>query len=185
MCLKDKKKAFFFEKKININKIQKKINLKIFQNQNFIEYPEDGLKYLRNISQIIKKNNGGLLLIDYGHTDQKMKDTLQAVSKHKYANILENIGETDITHNINFELFKRFINKIGGLENYLTTQKEFLTRLGIKQRAETISKNQIFSKKVDIYYRLMRLIDEKQMGTLFKVMLVKNKKNKFKLGFSD
>tara|TARA_B100000902_G_scaffold10262_1_gene12555 strand:- start:1660 stop:2712 length:1053 start_codon:yes stop_codon:yes gene_type:complete len=185
VCLKDKKKAFFFEKKININKIQKKINLKIFQNQNFIEYPEDGLKYLRNISQIIKKNNGGLLLIDYGHTDQKMKDTLQAVSKHKYANILENIGETDITHNINFELFKRFINKIGGLENYLTTQKEFLTRLGIKQRAETISKNQIFSKKVDIYYRLMRLIDEKQMGTLFKVMLVKNKKNKFKLGFSD
>ena len=54
---------------------------------------------------------------------------------------------------------------------------------GIKERAEIISKNQSFYKKADIYYRLKRLIDDKQMGTLFKVMLVKNKNNKFKLGF--
>ena len=38
-------------------------------------------------------------------------------------------------------------------------------------------------KKADIYYRLKRLIDEKQMGNLFKVMLVKNINNKFKFGF--
>ena len=53
--------------------------------------------------------------------------------------------------------------------------------MGIKQRAEIISKNHNFLKKADIYYRLNRLIDEKQMGNLFKVMLIKNKKNKFKL----
>ena len=40
-----------------------------------------------------------------------------------------------------------------------------------------------FSKKADIYFRIKRLIDEKQMGNLFKVMFVTNKKNKFKLGF--
>ena len=55
--------------------------------------------------------------------------------------------------------------------------------MGIKQRAELISKDKNFSKKADIFYRLNRLIDEKQMGTLFKVMFVKNKKNKFNLGF--
>ena len=55
--------------------------------------------------------------------------------------------------------------------------------MGIKQRAEIISRNQKFLKKADIYYRLKRLIDEKQMGNLFKVMFIKNKKNKFKLGF--
>ena len=42
-----------------------------------------------------------------------------------------------------------------------------------------------FLKKADIYYRLERLIDEKQMGNLFKFMLIKNNKNKFKLGFSN
>ena len=40
-----------------------------------------------------------------------------------------------------------------------------------------------FTEKADVFYRLKRLIDEKQMGELFKVMLIKNKKNKFNLGF--
>ena len=72
---------------------------------------------------------------------------------------------------------------MGGLKNNLTTQKNFLIKMGIKQRAEMISKNQSFLKKADTYYRLKRLIDDQQMGNLFKVMLIKNKKNNFKLGF--
>ena len=176
-------KPFFFEKKTNIKKIEKKINFKMFQNQNFVEYSELGLNYLKYICNIIKKNSGGLLLIDYGYTDKKMKNTLQAVSNHKFANILNNIGNVDITHNISFNLFKNFIEKIGGLASNLTNQKNFLVKMGIKQRAEIISKKQNFLKKADIYYRLNRLIDEKQMGTLFKVMLIKDKKNKFKFGF--
>jgi len=132
---------------------------------------------------LIKKNTGGLLIIDYGYTEKKMKDTLQAISNHKFANILDNIGSVDITHNISFDLFKRIVKKIDGLENYLTTQKKFLLKMGIMQRAELIVKNQKFSKKADIYYRVKRLIDEKQMGNLFKVMFIKNQNNKFKLGF--
>ena len=181
--LKDQDKAFFFEKEINIKKIEKKINLKISQNQDFIEYSEEGLNYLKDISKIIKKNSGGLLLIDYGYTEKKMKNTLQAISNHKFANILENIGKADITHNINFNLFKMFTKQMGGLKINLTTQKEFLLKMGIKDRAEIISKNKNFLKKADIFYRLQRLIDEKQMGNLFKVMLIKNKNNRFKLGF--
>ena len=180
---KNKNEAFFFEKKIDIKKIEKRINFKLSQNQNFIEFSNLGLSYLKDISKIIKRNTGGLLLIDYGYTEKKMKNTLQAISNHKFANILENIGKVDITHNINFNLFKRFIKEIGGLEYNLTTQKKFLLKMGIKQRAEIISRNQSFSKKADIYYRLNRLIDKKQMGNLFKVMLIKNKKNKFKIHF--
>ena len=114
-----------------------------------------------------------------------MQNTLQAISNHKFVNILEDIGNVDITHNINFNFFKKFTKQICGLENNLTTQKEFLLRMGIKQRAEIISKNQNFLKKADIFYRLNRLIDEKQMGNLFKVMFIKNKKNKFNLGFKN
>jgi len=181
--IRDKDKAFFFEKEIDIKKIEKKINFKISRNQNFIEYSELGLNYLQDISKLIKKNTGGLLIIDYGYTEKKMKDTLQAISNHKFANILDNIGSVDITHNISFDLFKRIVKKIDGLENYLTTQKKFLLKMGIMQRAELIVKNQKFSKKADIYYRVKRLIDEKQMGNLFKVMFIKNQNNKFKLGF--
>ncbi len=175
--------AFFFEKETNINKIEKNIGFKISKNQNFIEYSELCLNYLEKIFRIIKKNNGGLLLIDYGYIDGKMKNTLQAVSNHKIANILKNIGNIDITHNLNFKLFQNFAKQMGGLGINLTTQNKFLIKMGIKERAEIISKNKNFLKKADIYYRLQRLIDQKQMGNLFKVMLIKNKKNRFKLGF--
>ena len=72
---------------------------------------------------------------------------------------------------------------MGVLNSNLTTQKSFLIKMGINERAEIISKNQNFLQKADTYYRIKRLTDEKQMGSLFKVMLIKNKKNKFKLGF--
>ena len=179
----NKDRAFFFEKKANIKKIEKNIGFKISKNQNFIEYSELCLNYLKKISKIIKKNNGGLLLIDYGYIDGNMKNTLQAVSDHKIANILKNIGNTDITHYLNFNLYQNFIKKIGGLDINLTSQEKFLIKMGIKERAEIISKNKNFLKKADIYYRLQRLIDQKQMGSLFKVMLIKNEKNKFNLGF--
>ena len=180
---KSKKSIFFFDKEVDIKKIEKNINFKISQNQNFIEFSKGGFDYLKKISRVIKKNTGGLLLIDYGYTDKKMRNTLQAIKNHKFANILNNIGNIDITHKINFSLFNKFTKQTKGLENILTTQRDFLLKIGIKERAEIISKNKNFLKKADMYYRLNRLIDEKQMGNLFKVMLIKNKENKFKLGF--
>ena len=181
--LKEKNNIFFFEKKINIKKIENNLNFNISRGQTFIEYSELGFNYLKDISKIIKKNTGGLLLIDYGYNEKKMKNTLKAVSNHKIANILNDMGNIDITHNINFNLFKRFVEKMGGLKNNITSQRNFLLRMGIQQRAEIISKNLDFSKKADIYFRFKRLTDENQMGNLFKVMLIKNQKNKFKLGF--
>ena len=180
---KSKKSIFFFDKEVDIKKIEKNINFKISQNQNFIEFSKGGFDYLKKISRVIKKNTGGLLLIDYGYTDKKMRNTLQAIRNHKFANILNNIGNIDITHKINFSLFNKFTKQTRGLENILTTQRDFLLKIGIKERAEIISKDKNFLKKADMYYRLNRLIDEKQMGNLFKVMLIKNKENKFKLGF--
>ena len=179
------KEKFFINKKIDMEKFEKKINYKISKNQNFIEYSELGINYLKEITHKIKKNTGGMLLIDYGYSEKKMKNTLQAVSNHKFSNVLENIGHSDITHNINFDLFKKIIKQSGGLKNKLTSQKSFLIEMGIKERAEIITKNQSFLKKADIYYRLKRLIDDKQMGNLFKVMLIKNKNNKFELGFKS
>ena len=179
----NREKPFFFEKKTNIKKIEKKLNFEISKKQKFIEYSELGFDYLKKISQIIKKNKGGLLMIDYGYTEKKMKNTLQAISNHKFANILYNFSNVDITHNINFDVFKRFLKQLGGLEINLTTQRNFLLKMGIKQRAEIISKNKNFSRKADIFYRLDRLINENRMGSFFKVLLLKNKENKFNIGF--
>jgi len=184
VIFKNKKKANFNEKIFNMKKFEKEISYNISKNQKFIEYSLAGVSYLKKITDIIKKNSGGLLIIDYGYMEKKMKNTLKSISNHKHSHVLENIGKSDITHNINFYLFKKIINQLGGLENLITTQGNFLVKLGIKNRAEIISQNQSFSKKADIYYRLKRLIDKKEMGNLFKVMFIKKKNNRYKLGFN-
>jgi NADH dehydrogenase [ubiquinone] 1 alpha subcomplex assembly factor 7 len=181
--LKETSKAEFKEHRIDIKKIEQNLNFKISKNQNIIEYSPSSFEYLKNICDIIKENDGGILIIDYGYLNSKMHETLQAVNNHKYSNVLEDIGNSDITYNINFNLFEQFINQFNDLNSNFSNQKKFLTSMGIIQRAEIISKNIPFSQKSDLFYRIRRLIDEKQMGELFKVMLIKRKKNKFKTGF--
>ena len=167
----------------DIKKIEKRLKFQISTGQNFIEYSPLVLEYLKNITNKIKLNDGGILIIDYGYFEKKIKNTIQAVSKHKYANVLKSFGNSDITYNLSFHLISQMIKKMGFFFQIMTTQKEFLIKLGILQRAEIISKNIPFSKKADIYFRIQRLIDDGQMGKLFKVLFVTNKKNKFKLGF--
>ncbi len=183
--LNNPKKAEFKEEKIDIRKIEKNLNFEISKNQNIIEYSPDTFKYLKIICDSIQKNDGGILIIDYGYAESKMYETLQAINKHKYSNILENIGDSDITYNINFHSFEKFISQFEEVDSIFTNQKKFLTNMGIIQRAEIISKNIAFSRKSDLFYRVRRLIDDKQMGELFKVMLIKQKKNNFRTGFSN
>ena len=180
---KEEGKSEFKEKPTDIKKIEQNLNFAISKEQEIIEYSPSSFEYLKNICNLIKKNDGGILIIDYGYLDIKMHETLQAIKNHKYSNILENIGETDITYNINFDLFKKFTNQFDELSSIISNHKKFLTSMGIVQRAEIISENLTFSEKSDLFYRIRRLIDEKQMGELFKVMLIKKKKNKFKTGF--
>ena len=137
------------------------------------------------ISKKINTFKGGLLIIDYGYLEKKMKNSLQSVHKHKFNNIIKNLGKSDITYNINFYLLKKITKKLNLKVAGLTNQKSFLTKLGIMQRAEIIARNLKFSKKADIYYRLNRLIDNKLMGDLFKVMFITKKNNKFKIGFEN
>ena len=181
--IKKDKNGVFFNKKFNMKNFEKKINYNISENQNFIEYSLQGLKYLKEITKFIKRNNGGILIIDYGYLEKKMKNTLRAISNHQYSNVLHNIGKSDITHSINFYLYKNLIHQLGGVDNILTTQRDFLIKMGIEKRAEIISKNLNFSGKADIYYRLNKLIDEKEMGKTFKVMFIKKQNNNYKLGF--
>ena len=180
---KDKKNAEFKEQLIDIKNIEQNLKFEISKDQEIIEYSPSSFEYLKDISNLIKKNDGGLLIIDYGYLNLKMKETLLAIKNHKHSNILEDIGNSDITYNINFNLFIRFVDQFDDLNFIITNQKKFLTSMGIIQRAEIISENIPFSKKSDLFYRIRRLIDEKQMGELFKVMLIKKHKNNFKTGF--
>jgi NADH dehydrogenase [ubiquinone] 1 alpha subcomplex assembly factor 7 len=177
------KKLKYLDIPFDMQKFENKIKFKISYKQTFIEYSPLASKYLKTIINKIKINNGGILIIDYAYLEKKMKNTLQAVSKHKYCDVLKGFRNSDITYNLSFSLINTMVKKLSPCSSLSTTQKKFLTKLGIFDRAEILSKNMLFSEKADIYFRIKRLIDENQMGHLFKVMLIKNHKNKFKLGF--
>ena len=179
---KNNKKSFI-NIDLDIKKIEKKIGYKISNNQKIIEYSPLALEYLKNISKKINNKKGALLIIDYGYTENSMKDTLMAIKKHKISKLLEEFGNFDITYKLNFNLLKKLTNIFNLKCQGITTQREFLINLGIQQRAEIISRNLPFSKKANIYYRLKRLLDKDQMGDLFKVMLLTNEKINFKIGF--
>ena len=177
------KKLEYSDILFDMEKFEEKIKFKISYKQTFVEYSPLTTKYLKTIINKIKLNNGGILIIDYGYFEEEMKNTLQAVYRHKYSDVLKGFRDSDITYNLSFNLIDKIIKKFGTYSSLSTTQKKFLTKLGILERAEMLSKNMLFSEKADIYFRVKRLIDENQMGDLFKVMFITNHKNKFKLGF--
>ena len=178
---KNKIKEIF---KLASEKDTKIINsLKSIKDQNFIEFPKEGLEELKKISSIISKFNGCLLMIDYGYIKPNNQNTLQSVIKHSKNNILKNLGRADITCHVNFSLLNEYFIKNNLKVKKTITQNEFLNNIGIFQRAEIISKNMKFSEKSDLYLRLKRLLSPRYMGELFKVILAYKSQINFYNGF--
>ena len=159
----------------------KKYNL--LKKHSFIEFPKQGLSELSLIINTIKKLNGGLLLIDYGFLKQQCKNTLQSVKNHKQNMIFKNVGNADISSLVNFDLLEKYLKGKKIKVNNIVTQEFFLKKMGIINRAESISRKINFKEKSNLYLRLQRLLNPKQMGKLFKVISAFKVKKKFSLGF--
>ena len=181
---KDGKFKNYLYRKIDKKTLNELKKLGLDQIKNIIEYPKEGLSIIKNINKKIKKFKGGLLLIDYGYLFPKGLDTLQSVRLHKINKIFDFIGSADITYNINFKLLKNFLTKEKLYVNKIVTQGYFLKKLGIIERAEILCKDVSFKEKSDMFYRLERLLSEKKMGGLFKVLFAASNKSKFNLGFN-
>ena len=120
------------------------------------------------------------MLIDYGYLLPNNKSTLQSVFKHKKNDLFKNLGKADITSLVNFSLLKEYFIKNNLKVKKIVTQKYFLEKTGIIERASNLSKKMSFKDQSNLYYRLKRLLDSKSMGNLFKVIFAyKLKENNF------
>jgi len=179
----NEKNIKFLHKKANNNLIKCIKDLNLISIGDTIEYPLEALKFLKQISKKINKFDGGLLTIDYGYTLKKNQNTLQAVKKHNYLDIFFKPGHSDITSHINFKLFSKSLGEDNLAVKKITTQSEFLKKVGILERADILSKKMTFKEKANMFYRLKRLIDPKEMGDRFKVIFAQKKGKIFSLGF--
>jgi len=179
----DNKKIRFLHKKANNNLIKRIQNLNLISIGNTIEYPIEALKFLEAIAKKINKFDGGLLTFDYGNNTKKNQNTLQSVEKHRYTNIFLAPSHSDISSHVNFKLFYKILKKNNLNVKKITTQNEFLKKIGILERANILSEKMTFKAKANMFYRLKRLLDYTEMGILFKVLFAQKKGRNFSLGF--
>ena len=121
------------------------------------------------IAAHLVRHGGVALLIDYGHARSAPGDTLQAVRGHRFADPLAHPGEQDLTAHVDFEAVADTARNTGAAVTALAPQGEWLTRIGIVQRAESLIR-QNPDRASDIGSALTRLTATDQMGELFKVI---------------
>ena len=136
------------------------------------EIVEDSPARAEAIGAIARKlvGNGGIaLLIDYGHPHSAPGDTLQAVRGHRFAPVLAEPGEQDLTAHVDFEAVARAASDAGASVTPVVNQGEWLVRLGIESRAQALARANP-ERCGDIEEALRRLTSPEEMGSLFKVV---------------
>ena len=162
-------------------------SFKVLKGQKFIEYPKLGFHELDKIVKKISKHSGGVLLIDYGYLNPTNQNTLQTVMKNKKVKLdrlMNNLGKADITYLVNFNLLKEYFEKKNLKVKNIVTQRFFLEKMGIIERAKILEKNMNDDQKSNMFLTLERLLDKKFMGELFKVIFAFKSKELGFLGFN-
>lgn len=109
------------------------------------------------------------LIIDYGHLASANGDTLQAVRGHAHEHPLTSPGEADLSAQVDFEALASAAKSAGLAVDGPITQSEFLSRLGIVERAHALmSANPALAGSIEV--AVARLIAPEAMGSRFKVM---------------
>jgi SAM-dependent MidA family methyltransferase len=123
------------------------------------------------IATCLAAKGGVALFIDYGHERTGVGDTLQAVRGHAYAPVLASPGEQDLTAHVDFEALANAARGAGAAVTPLTTQGEWLNRLGIGARAAALAKSNP-QRAEELAAAARRLTDKDAMGDLFKVIAI-------------
>lgn len=117
----------------------------------------------------IAKQGGAAIIVDYGYEGPALGDTLQAVRGHKAASPFASPGESDLTAHVDFTMIGNMARQAGLTVLGPVGQGQWLTALGIKQRAALLAQRHP-ERAEEIEIARSRLTAPDQMGTLFKAM---------------
>lgn len=149
--------------------------------QSLIEISPAVLGIARAIAQRIDRDGGAALMVDYGYAETAPGETFQAIRGHQTVDVLEEPGMADLTAHVDFGAFARAASCVdvhGPVE-----QGEFLFRLGIETRRDTLSKAADVKTKKALETAVRRLTDRAEMGQLFKVVSLAQKGSPVPAGF--
>lgn len=147
-----------------------------------IETSPAAVAVMTEIASRLKEQGGAALVIDYGAMELRAGSTLQAIKGHEKVDPFAFPGEADLTAHVDFELLKAVSEKNGADIMGLTMQGDWLRAMGIDVRHEAlVRKNPAESEKLKRQYD--RLVDDGQMGLLFKVLGICGRRWPIGVGF--
>lgn len=124
----------------------------------------------RDLGRRLALQRGAALFIDYGYFPPAPGDTLQAVARHERCDPLRSPGAADLTAHVDFADFGAAATAAGARAWGPVSQARFLKALGIDIRARRLADGKAAQQQAQIESGHRRLLDETQMGTLFKVL---------------
>ncbi|KAK0585809.1 hypothetical protein LWI29_034257 [Acer saccharum] len=143
------------------------------------------------IAKRISSDGGGALIIDYG-LNGVVSDSLQAIRKHKFVDILDNPGSADLSAYVDFASIRHSAEEAS--EDVSVhgpiTQSQFLGSLGINFRVEALLQNCTEEQAESLRTGYWRLVGDGEapfwegpdeqapigMGTRYLAMTIVNKK---------
>lgn len=136
-----------------------------------IESPIVGAGIAYALAHRIAKQGGAAILIDYGYEGPALGDTLQAVRGHGFVNPYDDPGEQDLTAHVDFGTLIEAARAEDALTYGPVDQGALLKALGIDARLQALA-----SRSPDRAESLRtdrdRLVEDEQMGTLFKAIAI-------------
>lgn len=147
-----------------------------------IETSPAAVALMAEIARRLKEQGGAALVIDYGHMELRSGSTLQALKAHRKVDVFAHPGDADLTAHVDFELLKQVAEDHGADVMGLTYQGEWLRQMGIDTRMEALQRRNPYEKD-KIRRQRDRLVEDNQMGTLFKVLGICGRRWPFGVGF--
>lgn len=124
------------------------------------------------------RTDGAALILDYGHTESDIGETLQSVNEHAFYDPLSAPGLADITAHVDFDILKQAAEAMGASVQGPVTQGQLLHALGIEPRAEALRKGASAEQSANITAAVARLTEPGRtgMGDLFKAIAICDRK---------
>lgn len=131
----------------------------------------------------LARQGGAMLAIDYGYAGPAAGDTLQAVKAHRFVDPFTDPGEVDLTAHVDFNALAEAARNAGVSVSALATQGEWLRRLGIDARLQSLAAAAP-TRADELRGQRDRLVEADAMGDLFKVMAFTASRWPIPAGFS-
>ena len=145
-------------------------SLNASENGSIVELCPAAMSTAGTIAAHIAKFSGAALIIDYGYDKSAAGDTFQAMKDHHYTDPLNNIGTSDLTSHVNFDMIGQAAQQMGVTTHGPVAQGTFLMSIGMWERAMHLSQDVDTKEKEHILSCLVRLTSPDQMGELFRVL---------------